>query len=66
MVMSAFRVDELSAVWRVRLGTAGPGVHWTAVNPGASDDECETNPDTSAWQRFKSFLLSWRGSEEQL
>ena len=66
MVMGAFRVDELAAVYRVRLGTAGSGVHWTAVNAGASDDELDTDPDTSTWQRMKSFLLSWLVPEEQL
>lgn len=66
MVMRAFRVDELAAVYRVRLGTAGPGVHWTAVNAGEDDDELDTDPDTSAWQRFKSFMLSWLVPEEQL
>ena len=66
MVMRAFRVDELAAVYRVRLGTAGPGVHWTAINAGADDDELDTDPDTSAWQRFKSFMLSWLVPEEQL
>ena len=66
MVMGAFRVDELAAVYRVRLGSDGMGTRWTAVNAGASDDELDTDPDSSVWQRLKSFLMSWLVSEEQL
>ena len=66
MILAAFRVDELAGVYRVRLGSDGVGVRWNAVNAGASDDEMDTDPDTSVWQRLKSSVMSWFVPEEQL
>ena len=66
MIIGPFQVDELVAVYRVRFATDGPGLRWTAVNAGASDEVLDTDPDTSLWQRLKAALISWLVPEGQL
>ena len=58
MIIGTFWVNELAAVQRVRFATDGPGLRWSAINAGASDEVLDTDPDTSLWQRLKAALIS--------
>lgn len=66
MIIGTFWVNELAAVYRVRFATDGPGLRWSAINAGASDEVLDTDPDTSRWQRLKAALISWLVPEGQL
>lgn len=66
MIIGTFWVNELAAVYRVRFATDGPGLRWSAINAGASDEVLDTDPDTSLWQRLKAALISWLVPEGQL
>lgn len=65
MIIGTFWVNELAAVYRLRFATDGPGLRWSAINAGASDEVLDTDPDTSLWQRLKAALISWRVPEGQ-
>ena len=66
MIIGTFQINELAAVYRVRFATDRPGLRWTAVNAGASDEVLDTDPDASLWQRLKASLISWLVPEGQL
>ena len=65
MILSAFKVDELAGVYRVKLKPDGSGVRWTAID-GNSTEELDVDPDTSLWQRIQLMLLSLFVPESQL
>ena len=50
-------VDRLQSAYKLRLNNAGTACEWISVD----DDDKETvlvdEPDSTAWQRFKTFLL---------
>ena len=65
MILSAFKVDELTGVYRVQLRPDGRGVRWTAVDAD-TQEELDIDPDTSLLQRLRLMLLSWFIPESQL
>ena len=65
MILGAFRVDEMTGVYRVLLRPNGVGVRWTAVDADTTE-ELDIDPDTSVWQRVRLMLLSWFIPESQL
>ena len=64
-VLAAFKVDELAGVYQVTLRPHGMGVRWTAMD-GDVEEELDTDPDTSFWQRVRFMILSWFVPESQL
>ncbi len=65
MILGAFRVDELTGVYRVKLRPDGAGVRWTAADADRTE-ELDIDPDTSLWQRVRLMLMSWFIPESQL
>ena len=65
MVIAAFKVDELTGVYQVKLRPNGVGVRWIAVD-GETTEETDIDPDTSLWQRARLMVLSWFVPESQL
>jgi phosphatidylserine/phosphatidylglycerophosphate/cardiolipin synthase-like enzyme len=65
MVLTAFKVDELTGVYQVKLRDNGVGVRWIAVD-GDTTEELDIDPDTSMWQRLRLMMLSWFVPESQL
>ena len=65
MILGAFKVDELTGVYRVQLRPDGAGVRWTAVDAD-TQEELDIEPDTSMLQRLRLMLLSWFVPESQL
>ena len=65
MVLAAFKVDELTGVYQVKLRDNGVGVRWIAVD-GDTTEELDVDPDTSLWQRLRLMMLSWFVPEGQL
>ncbi len=65
MILGAYRVDSLLGVYQVKLQPDGHGVHWTAVNNGATE-EIEVDPDTSVLQRLRLLLLALFVPEKEL
>ena len=65
MILSGFKVDELTGVYQVKLRPGGQGVRWLAVD-GDTTEEVDVDPDTSMWQRLRLMMLSWFVPESQL
>jgi putative cardiolipin synthase len=65
MVLSAFRVDDMTGVYQVKLKPDGSGVRWVAVD-GDSNDEVDIDPDTNVWQRLRLMLMYLLVPEGQL
>ncbi len=65
MILSAYKVDEMTGVYRVQLRHDGKGVRWTAVDAD-TQEELDIDPDTSVLQRLRLMLLSWFIPESQL
>ena len=65
MILGAFKVDELTGVYRVQLRPDGAGVRWTAVDAG-TQEEFDIEPDTIMLQRLRLMLLSLFVPESQL
>ena len=65
MVLSAFRVDDMTGVYEVKLKPDGSGVRWVAVD-GESRDEVDIDPDTNVLQRLRLMLMYLLVPEGQL
>jgi len=50
-------IDRLQSAYRVRLKKDGSGVEWYS-NDGEKETVLTTEPDSSAWLRFKQWLLT--------
>jgi putative cardiolipin synthase len=64
-ILRVIDIDRLQSAYRVRLKANGHGIEWIAE----SDDNemvLDTEPDSSAWLRFKEWLLSPLVPEELL
>jgi cardiolipin synthase C len=66
MIVSAYRVAEFAGVYRVHLSQDGGRVRWSGIDEAGRDDEYDSDPETSWWQRIKSAMLSWIVPEGQL
>jgi len=58
-------IDRLQSAYRLRLARSGSGIEWLSMD-GEKEVILTTEPDTSPWVRFKSWLLSPFVPEEQL
>ena len=58
-------IDRLQSAYRVRLKPGGPGLQWLS-NDGEREQILDTEPDSSPWLRFKSWLLTPFVPDEQL
>jgi hypothetical protein len=65
MVIAAFKVDQLTGVYQIKLRPDGKGVRWFAVD-GDKTEELDVDPDTSMWMRLRLLLLSFLVPESQL
>ncbi|MEO8805529.1 MAG: phospholipase D family protein [Burkholderiaceae bacterium] len=65
MILSAFKVDAMTGVYRVQLRADGAGVRWTTLDAD-TQEELDIDPDTSLLQRLRLMLLSWFIPESQL
>ena len=58
-------IDRLQSAYRVRLRKSGAGLEWLSVD-GDKEMILTNEPDSTPWQRIKSWLLSPFVPEEQL
>ena len=65
MIIAAYKVDSLAAVYQVKLRSEGSGVHWTAIDDGA-ERNVEIEPETTLWQRLHLMLLALFVPEKEL
>jgi putative cardiolipin synthase len=58
-------IDRLQSAYRVRLKKDGSGIEWYSLE-GEKETVLTTEPDSSAWLRFKQWLLTPFVPEELL
>jgi phosphatidylserine/phosphatidylglycerophosphate/cardiolipin synthase-like enzyme len=65
MVLTGFKVTDLTGVYQVKLRPDDRGIRWVAVD-GDTTVEVDVDPDTSFWQRARLMLLGLFVPESQL